>query len=394
MKKRIIVVLLAVAAGAGGWMYFKPGQQKDANAQGPAKGQAQAAATVSLAMAKRMDVPVQVQANGNVSSLNSVDVRPQVTNVISKVHVKEGQFVKAGELLFSLDDRADRVNLQKAEAQLAKDKATLADLERQLARSKDLLTKGFISQGATDTVQSQVEAQRAAVLADQAAVEAARVQLGYDTIRAPSSGRAGAIAVFPGSLVQPTPTAAPLVTISQLDPIAVTFTLPESELNGLLAAQRAGDIKVTARLADANAQLEGKVSFVDNTVDPQAGTIKVKAVFPNADQQLWPGQYIMVSTTVRDLKDAVVIPQAAIITGIDNKTVYVAGADKTAQQRRIQVLHAFGTEAAVQGVQPGDAVVVDGKQNIRPGSKLREAEAAQAGGDKGGKGKGEAKSKS
>jgi RND family efflux transporter MFP subunit len=220
------------------------------------------------------------------------------------------------------------------------------------------------------------------------------VQLGYDTIRAPSSGRAGAIAVFPGSLVQPTPTAAPLVTISQLDPIAVTFTLPESELNGLLAAQRAGDIKVTARLADANAQLEGKVSFVDNTVDPQAGTIKVKAVFPNADQQLWPGQYIMVSTTVRDLKDAVVIPQAAIITGIDNKTVYVAGADKTAQQRRIQVLHAFGTEAAVQGVQPGDAVVVDGKQNIRPGSKLREAEAAQAGGDKGGKGKGEAKSKS
>jgi RND family efflux transporter MFP subunit len=394
MKKRIIVVLLAVAAGAGGWMYFEPGQQKDANAQGPAKGQAQAAATVSLAMAKRMDVPVQVQANGNVSSLNSVDVRPQVTNVISKVHVKEGQFVKAGELLFSLDDRADRVNLQKAEAQLAKDKATLADLERQLARSKDLLTKGFISQGATDTVQSQVEAQRAAVLADQAAVEAARVQLGYDTIRAPSSGRAGAIAVFPGSLVQPTPTAAPLVTISQLDPIAVTFTLPESELNGLLAAQRAGDIKVTARLADANAQLEGKVSFVDNTVDPQAGTIKVKAVFPNADQQLWPGQYIMVSTTVRDLKDAVVIPQAAIITGIDNKTVYVAGADKTAQQRRIQVLHAFGTEAAVQGVQPGDAVVVDGKQNIRPGSKLREAEAAQAGGDKGGKGKGEAKSKS
>jgi RND family efflux transporter MFP subunit len=394
MKKRIIVVLLAVAAGAGGWMYFKPGQQKDANAQGPAKGQAQAAATVSLAMAKRMDVPVQVQANGNVSSLNSVDVRPQVTNVISKVHVKEGQFVKAGELLFSLDDRADRVNLQKAEAQLAKDKATLADLERQLARSRDLLTKGFISQGATDTVQSQVEAQRAAVLADQAAVEAARVQLGYDTIRAPSSGRAGAIAVFPGSLVQPTPTAAPLVTISQLDPIAVTFTLPESELNGLLAAQRAGDIKVTARLADANAQLEGKVSFVDNTVDPQAGTIKVKAVFPNADQQLWPGQYIMVSTTVRDLKDAVVIPQAAIITGIDNKTVYVAGADKTAQQRRIQVLHAFGTEAAVQGVQPGDAVVVDGKQNIRPGSKLREAEAAQAGGDKGGKGKGEAKSKS
>lgn len=394
MKKRIAILVLALAAVTGGWTLFKTGQQKNSDAASQSKGQGQAA-VVSLATAKRMDVPVRVEANGYVSSLNSVDIRPQVTNVIARVHVREGQFVKAGDLLFSLDDRADRVNLQKAEAQFARDRATLADQERQLARSKELLSKGFIAQGAADTVQAQVDAQRAAVQADHAAVEAARVALGYDTIRAPSSGRAGAIGVFPGSLVQPSPTAPPLVTISQIDPIAVTFTLPESELAALLAAQKTGDVRVSARLADASAALEGKISFVDNTVDPQNGTIKVKAAFSNRDQRLWPGQYVTVSTTVRELKDAVVIPQAAIITGIDNKSVYVAGADKTAQPRRIQVLHAFGTEAAVRGVEAGDAVVVDGKQNVRPGSKLREAAAAPAG-SQGGKGSqgGERKSQS
>jgi RND family efflux transporter MFP subunit len=377
MIKRIAILLIAVAAGVGGWTYFKPGAQKAAEAPAQAKGQGQVTA-VSLVAAKRMDVPVRVEANGYVSSLNSVEVRPQVTNVIAKVHVKEGQFVKAGELLFTLDDRADRVNLQKAEAQLARDRATLADLERQLTRSKELLAKGFISQGATDTVQSQAEAQRAALQADQAAVEAARVALGYDTIRAPSSGRAGAIAVYPGSLVQPTPTAAPLVTISQLDPIAVTFTLPESELDGLLAAQKSGDIKVSARAAASGAALEGKVSFVDNAVDSQNGTIKVKAIFPNQAQALWPGQYITVNTVVRTLKDAIVVPQASIITGAESRTVYAVSADKTAQARRIELVHSFGTQAVVKGVQEGERIVVEGKQNLRPGARVAEAAANAA----------------
>lgn len=322
-----------------------------------------------------MDVPVRLEANGYVSSLNSVDVRPQVSNVVAKVHIKEGQFVRAGDILFSLDDRADRVNLEKAEAQYAKDQASLADLERQLARSRELLGKGFIAQSAVDTVQTQVEAARAALAADKAAVEAARVALGYDTIRAASSGRAGAVSVFAGSLVQPTPTAPPMVTIAQLDPIAVTFTLPETELSALLAAQKAGGVKVYAALQGAEPALEGTLSFIDNAVDPQNGTIKVKAVFPNAQQRLWPGQYVTVNTVVRELKDAVVIPQAAIITGIDSKSVYVVGTGKSAQPRRVQLLYAFGSQAAVAGVQAGETVVVDGKQNLRPGSKVREAEA-------------------
>jgi RND family efflux transporter MFP subunit len=333
-----------------------------------------------------MNVPVQLQANGYVSSLNSVDIRPQVSNVVARVHIKEGQFVKAGETLFSLDDRADRVNLQKAEAQLAKDRASLADAERQLARSQELLSKGFIARSAVDTVQSQVDAQQANLRADMAAVEAARVSLSYQVLRAPASGRAGAINVFSGSLVQPN-MATPMVTISQLDPIAATFTVPETELAALLAAQRTDlrAIKVSANLQEARHPVEGELSFIDNAVDPQNGTIRVKAIFPNKEQLLWPGQYVSIKAVIRELKDAIVIPQAAIITGVDSKTVYAVGPDRTAQMRRIEVVYPFGADAVVTGLKAGEIIVVDGKQNLRQGTRVRDAAAAPANGPKDGK---------
>jgi RND family efflux transporter MFP subunit len=369
MNKRIVVSLAVIAlVAAGAWRLSRSDERKAATTT-------PRAISVTTAPAKQMDVPVRLSANGYVSPLNSVDIRPQVSSVIAQVHIKEGQFVKAGDVLFSLDDRADRVNLQKTQAQLAKDQASLADLERQFARSRDLLGKGFISQSATDTVQSQLDAQRAALQADRAAVEAARVSLGYDVIRATSAGRAGAISVYPGSLVQPA--SPPLVTISQLDPIAVTFTLPESELSSLLAVQKSGGAKVIANLQDADQPAEGRLSFIDNTVDAQNGTIKVKAVFPNAEHRLWPGQYVTVNTVVRELKDAVVIPQAAVITTVDDKTVYVVGDDHVAQARRVQLLYPFGTQAVVSGVKAGDRIVVEGKQNLRPGSAVSEAGAVQ-----------------
>jgi RND family efflux transporter MFP subunit len=371
MKQRIVVVLGSLLVlGVAGWYLLKPKDSAGSQTKAPP------AAAVSTARAAQMNVPVQLEANGYVSSLNSVEVRPQVSNLLAKVHIKEGQFVKAGDLLFSLDDRADRVNLEKAQAQLTKDRATLADAERQLARSRELLGKGFIAASAVDTVQTQVEAARATLAADTAAVNAAKVSLGYDTIRASSAGRAGAISVFPGSLVQPS--SPPLVVISQIDPIAVTFTLPETELAALLAAQKQGPVKVSARPQNAAAPLAGQISFVDNAVDPQNGTIKVKAAFPNQDHALWPGQYVAVNTIVRELKDAIVVPQAAIITGLDNKSVYTVGADQTAQPRKVEVVYGFGTQAAVSGLQAGDNVVVDGKQNLRPGAKVRDANAAVA----------------
>lgn len=375
MNRRILGTAVCVAAiGIAGWYFFKPANQEKS-------GKTETAATsspaisVSLTQARQMNVPVRLQANGYVSSLNSVDIRPQISNIITKVHIREGQFVKTGDLLFSLDDRADRVNLQKVQAQMAKNLASLADLERQLMRNKELVSKSFIAQSALDTIQAQVDAQRAAVQVDKAAIEAARVSLDYDTIRASSSGRAGAIQVFPGSLVQPT--SAPLVTISQLDPIAVTFTLPEGELNALLTAQKAGGVKVNALVQNATKPIEGTLRFIDNNVDSQSGTVKVKAIFPNASQLLWPGQYIAVDTIVRELKDAIVIPQAAIITGIDSRSVYIVGQDKTAQARRIEPVYTFGAQAAVKGIKAGENIVVDGKQNLRSGSKIKEAPTSQ-----------------
>jgi RND family efflux transporter MFP subunit len=380
MQKKILVAAGTIAllmAILVGWSAFKPGERNaNTNANKAAQAPAGAGTTVTTVTARQMDVPVRLDANGYVSSLNSVDIRPQVSNVIAKVHIKEGQSVQAGQLLFTLDDRAARVDLQKAEAQLAKDKAALADLQRQLARSKELLSKGFIAQSAVDTVQAQVDVQNATLRASAAAVEAARVALGYQAIRAPSTGRAGVINVFAGSLVQPA-MATPMVTISQLHPIAATFTLPESELSPLLSAQRsnADAIKVTALVAAANARIEGRLNFIDNNVDPQNGTIRVKAIFPNEDRMLWPGQYVSVQTVVRELKNAIVIPQAAIVVGADARTVYVVNANKTVQPKRIELLYSFGNQAVVNGLQAGEVIVVEGKQNLRPGMKIQESRA-------------------
>jgi multidrug efflux system membrane fusion protein len=372
-------LVLALVAGAGWWYWQGRTAAPGAEASGSRPG---AAALVTLAAVTRQDVPVSVQVNGSVVSLNSVEVRPQVSNTIRSVHVKEGQFVKAGQLLFSLDDRADQANLQKAQAQLQKDRASLADLERQYRRSQELVAQNFIARSAADTTLSQLEGQKATVAADLAAINSAQVALGYGTLRAPIAGRIGAITVFPGSLVTP---AAGVVTVTQLDPIAVSFPVPEGNLQDLLAATRAR-LPVTARVPGRAQPLTGTLDFVDNTVDPLIGTVRAKAVFPNADQSLWPGQFVETQVTVRTLSGAAVLPAAALLMLADGSSVYVVDAERQATQRKVQVLHNFGTQVAVSGVSLGEQVVVEGKQNVRPGGKVRsEGGAARGGAGKDGK---------
>ena len=376
-----MVVLVAVL-GAGGWYVWE--SQRGYALQPAAAPGTSAGVSVTTTIAQRQTVPVVLDVNGYVTSLNSVDIRPQISNVIARVNIKEGQFVKAGDVLFVLDDRADQVNLSKAEAQLAKDQATLADIERQLARSKELRQKGFIAQSATDTVQTQLEAQQAAVRADQAALEGARVGLGFNTLRAPIAGRVGAISVYPGSLVQPN--SAPLANVTQLDPISVGFTVPEGELNSLLATYRGGPVKVVAYLPNSSWTREGQLSFIDNAVDTQSGTIRAKGLFPNTDQALWPGAYTGIRISVRELKDVVVIPLVAVVNAVDGTHVYTVSADQTVQRRKIEILHGFGTQAAIKGIEGGERVVVDGTQNLRPTMKVREAGSgrpAQAAADQG-----------
>ena len=334
--------------------------------------------TVTTVKATKTDFPVNLQGNGIVTPLTSVDLRSQVTSTVAKVHFADGQFVKAGQLLFTLDSRTDEANLAKARAQLVKDQASLADATRQFERSKQLFAQNFISQGAVDTTQSQMEGLAASTVADQAAIDAARVALSFDRISAPVSGRAGAVNVSTGSLVQANVT--PLVTITQLDPIAVAFSIPQRNLPDALAALKDGGAPVLAKLADGGGSFKGKLQFVDNTISVGSGTVQDKANFPNKEGKLWPGAYVDISQTVTTLSGATTIPQAAVVQGARGTIVYVV-ADGKARLQPIKVVYAEGGNAAVTGIQPGDVVVMDGKQNVRPGSPLVERAPAPKGAD-------------
>jgi RND family efflux transporter MFP subunit len=325
--------------------------------------------TVTTVKVQKRDMSVTLRATGTVVPLTSVDVRPQVTSTIAKVHFKEGQFVKAGQLLFSLDSRADEANVAKAVAQLAKDNASLADAKRQWERAKQLFAQNFISQGAVDTSQAQVEAITATIAADQAAIDATKVALSFGRIAAPTSGRAGAVNITVGSAVQANIT--PLVTITQLDPIAVQFSIPQRNLTDALGALKDGGAPVTATLADNGGTFRGRLQFVDNAVDASAGTVKVKAVFGNKEQKLWPGAYAEINQTISTLKDVAVVPQSAIVQGTRGTIVYVVQ-DGKANMRPIKQVYGEAGDAAVTGVKPGEVIVLDGKQNVRPNSPVVE----------------------
>ncbi len=384
-----IAVAVIVAAGAGYALLRGKGDEgrataAAASASGPGAAASAPPVSVTTVVVQGRDVDIMLDATGTVAALNSVDIRPQVASVITRVHIKEGQFVTAGQPLFTLDARNDEVNITKAKAQLAKDLAALADADRQLQRSRDLFAQNFISQGAVDTTQTLVESQRAVVASDRAAIEAARVGLSYSRIVAPSAGRAGAINVFAGSTVQPGGTA--LVTITQLDPIAVAFNLPQRNLGDALATLRSGGGKVAAVLPEGAGQVGGRLQFVDNAVDAGSGTVRVKAEFANKDERLWPGAFVTVRLVVQTLKGASVIPQAAIIQSPRGQIVYVVDAGNKAQQRRVEVVYASGEEAAVTGVKAGERIVVDGRQNLRPGAGVIERPSGDDAGARGRRG--------
>jgi len=329
--------------------------------------------SVTATVVRQRDLPITLEATGTVVPVSSVEVRPQVTAVVTAVHVKEGQFVRAGELLFTLDTRSDEANVARLRAQMAKDEAALADAQRQLARSRELLEQKFVSQGAVDTNQSLVDAQAALVASDKAAVDAARVTLAYGRVTAPSGGRVGAITVYPGTAVKENDTT--LVTITQLDPIDVAFSVPQRHLGDVLGALKSGGAPVSAALPEGNnagsGAVTGRLVFVDNAVDAGSGTVKVKARFDNGDAKLWPGAFAKAMLTVGTLKEAIVIPQAAIIQTAKGPIVY-AIVDGKAAQRSVQVLAVQGEEAAVSGVHAGERIVLDGRQNLRPGAAVVE----------------------
>ena len=334
-----------------------------------ASGPALPPVSITTAKVEQKDMAVRLRSVGTVSPINSVDVKAQTSSIIAKVMVRDGQFVRAGDALFILDARTEEANIAKAQAQVAKDNAALADAQRQLKRAQDLLAQKFISQGQVDTALANVEGWLATLNADKAALDATKVALSYSRISAPLSGRVGVVNVSAGAAVQANITN--LLTITQINPIAVTFTLPQRNIADALGALKGGGAPVMATLADNGGTFKGKLQFVDSVVDPASGAVKAKAYFKNDEEKLWPGAFVEIQQTLRELKDALVVPQAAIIYGARGAFAY-AIEDGKAVMRPVKIVQSQGTEVAVTGLALGESVVLDGRQNVRPGSPVVE----------------------
>ncbi len=359
------VVLAALLIGLAAALYWRLTQPDEVKSRpGPPAEQA-----VTVIQPKVADTPLIVEVNGSVTSLKAVDVRSQVSNLVREVLIREGQVVRQGQTMFLLDDRNDRANVEKLRATLARNKALATDLDRQLDRAQDLRAQNFISQGSLETTRAQREAQWALVKADEAALLAAEVALDHNTIRAPISGRTGAINVFQGTLVLPS--GLPLVTITQVDPIAIQFSLPESQYARLQTSYQQGQAQVFATVPATGHQVKGQLHFVDNTIDPANGTLRVKAQVDNPKGELWPGQFIQIKAQLGVMRDAVLIPPEAVVTTVNGRFVYVVGEDLTVKPNPIKDVYANRDILVVSGLAPEARLVLDGRQNLRPGAKVR-----------------------
>jgi multidrug efflux system membrane fusion protein len=388
------LVLAGLAACSGGTAGTKDGEGKAAFSK---KGGG--AAPVRTVMIGTRTVPVEITAVGAVEPYATVAVRSQVAGTLTAVHFQEGQFVKQGELLFEIDARPYEEAIREADANLARSKATLgqaqANLERarttvdlsntQKARIEKLVSEGVFSREQLDNAVSDAKAKAADVEADRANVESARAAVGaseaalsrakldltYTKIAAPMSGRTGNLSVKQGNLVRGTD--AELVSILQLQPIYVTFAIPETQLPEERRRMQASKLQVTANIqGTVQDSAQGSVTFLDNAVDPTTGTIRLKGTFTNGDAKLWPGQFVNVQLRLSEMRDATVVPTAAVMNGQDGEYVFVVKQDQTVEQRPVAIaLRGSGFAAISSGVAPGERVVVDGQVRLVPGSKVR-----------------------
>src|SRR6187455_632722 len=359
-------ILLAALAG-GAWVWRSHSAATDIGKKIPE------AIQVVTTLIARGDVPVRLMANGTVSAQQTVPVRPQLSAMIRSVHIREGQFVQSGEKLFTLDARTEDANVSRTEGLLAKSRVELRNAERNLERQRELFEQHFISQAALDVAQNQVDSLRAQLAVDQATVQANRIARGFTEIRAPIAGRTGAITVHQGSLVQPNDA---LVNITQIDPINVSFTVPEREFVPLQEALKRGDVPVEVALDAGQKQTrKGKLIFIDNVVDTASGTILLKAEFPNADSHLWPGMFVTVTLVPRTIENALSVPVQAVQNGPERKFLYVVGDNSKVHSLPVNVLLIQEGLAVIngEGIMQGMRVVVEGAQNLRPGSVITEA---------------------
>jgi membrane fusion protein, multidrug efflux system len=336
-----------------------------------AKAPAKDGAPVVVATVAQKSVAKRVKAIGNVEPYSTVAVKSRVDGQIMAVHFKEGQNVTEGQLLFEIDPRPFRAQLMQSEATLMKDKAQYENALAQERRYQDLLQKNFVSKEFYSQIRTNLDSAAAGVRADEAAVENARVQLDYCTIRSPINGRTGKIMIQSGNLVKANDTAS-LVVINQVVPIYVAFSVPEQQLQAIRAYMAKGPLRVDATAQDAaSPRASGDLTFIDNTVDAATGTIKLKATFRNADGSLWPGEFVTATVTLYEQGDAIVVPSSAVQTGPNGRYVFVVKPDMTVEMRDIVVDRTEGAETVVaKGLAPGLQVVTDGQLRLTPGARV------------------------
>jgi multidrug efflux system membrane fusion protein len=367
MSRKLIIGLLGFAAIAGAG--FAAVELVRGTRAAPQK--AAPAVPVSVATVVRKTVPVRLAAVGNVEPFTSVAVKARVDGQILSVAFREGDEVRKGALLFEIDPRPFALALSQARANLQKDRALLAHAVEQETRYKELLEKKFISPDAYDQVRTTRDAAAATVAADEAATQSAKLSLDYCTIRSPVTGYAGRVLIQQGNLVKANDTN-PLVTINQVVPIYVSFSVPEQNIAGIRKYLAAGRLRVqVASGGAAQAPIAGKLASLDNSADPATGTIRLRAEFPNRDKALWPGQFVNVVLTLYDEPDAIVTPSAALQNGPSGQYVFVVKPDATVELRDVKVARTEGDDTVVAaGLQPGDNVVVAGQLRLAPGVRV------------------------
>ncbi len=337
--------------------------------KGP-RGEGGMAVPVSVATVEQRTTPIAVRSFGTVQAYANVEIKAQVTGVLTQVHFTEGQMVKKGDKLLSIDARQPQAALKMAQANLERDTAQLKNAEREAARQTELLQKGYASQDIYDQAMTAVETLRAAVSANKAAIEDAALQLDYCSICSPVDGCTGSLHVHQGNLIKANDIA--VVSVRQVDPIYVSFWVPENHLPAIKRemAPHELDVAVTPP-GESGEAIHGILSFIDNTVDPDNRTIHLRATFANADGRLWPGQYVNVVLTIAQEPDSIVVPSEAIQTGQNNQFVYVVKPDQSVEARPITTKRAVNSETVVEGVQPGEVIVTDGQLRLVPGARVQ-----------------------
>jgi membrane fusion protein, multidrug efflux system len=374
-----IVILGVIAIGI--W-YFRgarstseAGGKAAAGASGPGRrgaGAGNFTVPVVVATAQKGDLPVYLIGLGTVTAYNTVTVRSRVDGAIVKVNFTEGQFVHQGDALIEIDPRPYQVMLEQAEGQLAKDQAQLHDVQVDFERYQLLYSEGVIPKQQVDTQQAQVGQYQGAIKADQATIDNAKLQLVYSHITAPISGRVGLRLVDMGNIVHATDTTG-LLVITQLQPIAVIFTLPQDQLQQVLVKLRGGgQLPVEAFDRDDTTKIaEGKLATIDNQIDPTTGTYKLKSIFPNENNALFPNQFVNVHMLVDIKHNLVIVPAAAIQRGPQGTYVYVVSNGDTVKIQTVTVAQTTGNEVGIsKGLDGGDTVVIDGADKLQDGSKV------------------------